>query len=133
MYDQPNAAALLKIARDTFLRELLPELPASKRYTGLMLANAMAIAERELAAGTGELEAELSRLGALYPDTEFPSTNASLNARLLEYNRRLAAEIRSGDLSGDREAAVRTHLRATTAARVAVSNPKSLKTVGGRR
>lgn len=132
MYDQPDAAALLKIARDTFLQDLLPELPAAKRYTGLMLANALAIAGREVGAGIGALQEELTRLSGLYPDDEGCEDDMLLNDRLMNYNRRLASEIRSARLTGAREGLVRAHLKATAKAKVAVSNPKVLKSSGAR-
>ena len=47
--DAPSGAALLASARRTFLDRLLPTLPDERRYEGLMIANAMGVAERELA------------------------------------------------------------------------------------
>ena len=46
--DQPAGEALLEAARRLLLDELLALLPAERRYDGLMIANAMAIAGREL-------------------------------------------------------------------------------------
>jgi hypothetical protein len=46
----PDARELLNIARDTFLQRLLPLIPDSARYDALMVANALGIASRELAA-----------------------------------------------------------------------------------
>ncbi|MBM3525763.1 MAG: hypothetical protein FJX57_22665 [Alphaproteobacteria bacterium] len=39
---------MIAIARDTFLREILPALPPALRTSGLMVASALAIAERSL-------------------------------------------------------------------------------------
>ena len=47
--DTPRA--LLTIAAETFREEILADLPKDKRYAGAMTANALAIAERMLAAG----------------------------------------------------------------------------------
>jgi hypothetical protein len=57
--DQPDAAGLIAIARTTFLGEIQPFLKDELRLTGLMIANALAIAERELRApDPGLLDAE---------------------------------------------------------------------------
>ena len=50
MNDQPDARNLIEIARATLNAEILPLLPADRRLTGLMIANALGIAARELAA-----------------------------------------------------------------------------------
>ena len=55
MRDRPNGADLLAIARDTYLDEVLPHVPKEKRYAGLMVANAMAIARREIESGDEHL------------------------------------------------------------------------------
>ena len=46
--DRPEAAGLVAIARTTFLAEIQPFLKDELRVSGLMIANALAIAEREL-------------------------------------------------------------------------------------
>ncbi|NGM87311.1 hypothetical protein G5B35_08310 [Parapusillimonas sp. SGNA-6] len=48
MRNRPTGEELLATARCTLLDELLPLLPADKSYEALMIANAMAIAAREL-------------------------------------------------------------------------------------
>jgi len=50
MRDLPNAEALLLQARKTLLEQLLPALPEARRYEALMVASAMAMAAREIAA-----------------------------------------------------------------------------------
>ena len=62
MNDRPDARNLLETARNVFIAEILPALPAASRYTALMIANAMAIAQREIAAGDAPLAAECERL-----------------------------------------------------------------------
>jgi hypothetical protein len=63
MRDLPEATALLALARDVLLNDLLPLLPPERQLDTRLVANCMAIAERELAAQepgtviTGELEA----------------------------------------------------------------------------
>lgn len=48
MQNRPDGVELLDIARRTLLDALLPALPKEKHYDALMIANAMAIASREL-------------------------------------------------------------------------------------
>lgn len=55
MTDRPDAKELLEIARAALASELLPFLPPDKRLTGLMVASALAMAARELAAPLPEL------------------------------------------------------------------------------
>ena len=50
MNDRPDARELLAIARDTFVTGILPALPDKLRYTGLMIANALAMAKRQIEA-----------------------------------------------------------------------------------
>ena len=127
MTDRPNGAELLKIAREALLRELAAELPESKRYLALMIANAMAIAAREAELGDGADRAELTSLRMLFQEPG-PDTSEDVADRLEALNRRLCAEIRAGKFTrGDAEARLRDHLRRSAEARVAISNPKALK------
>ena len=48
MNSRPNGSELLAVARRTLLDQLLPLLPAARTYDALMIANAMAMAAREL-------------------------------------------------------------------------------------
>jgi hypothetical protein len=48
--DRPSAVELLEIARAMLDAELLPVLPPERRVNGLMVASALAMAVRELAA-----------------------------------------------------------------------------------
>lgn len=103
---QPDAANLLATARQTLLDELLPQLPASAHYTARMLANALAIAGRELAA-------ECSA-----PDTGSPS-----------YWRDFAAAIDACALDDDHPEAParRAALVLAVRARVGLSAPRALR------
>ena len=67
MTDKPDAAALLEEARRTLLEILLPLLPPERRYDGLMVANAMAIAAREAGQGDAALREAVQQLAALFP------------------------------------------------------------------
>ena len=96
MNNHPNAQELLAIARDTFTAEILPALPETLRYTGLMIANAMAIAQREIEAGEAPARAELERLRKLLSECSKPLAGDALHAALAGYNHRLASAIRAG-------------------------------------
>lgn len=117
--DSPDGAELLRQARRTLLDELLGVLPADKRYEALMVANAMAIARRELEAGDRR-DARRLALEALLG----PGQGAELDAVLLSQHRRLAEEIRAGK----RDAAADVHalLERDARARLEISNPKLL-------
>ena len=127
MTDRPSGAELLKAAREALTRDLVSELPEGKRYLALMIANAMAIAARELELGDGADRAELTSLRIMFEDRG-PDTSEDIADRLEALNRRLCAEIRAGKFSGGAdEARLRDHLRRSAEARVAISNPKALK------
>ena len=127
MRDRPDGAELLKVAREALTRELVGELPESKRYLALMIANAMAIAAREAELGDGADRAELTSLRMLFQEPG-PDTSEDVADRLEALNRRLCAEIRAGKFNRGRdEARLRDHLRRSAEARVAISNPKALR------
>jgi hypothetical protein len=127
MNDQPDATELLAIARATLLDKLLPRLPEELRYDALMIANAMAIASREYAAGDAPAQAELARLRTLLGEHDSSLPDAALHAALTEYNRRLATAIRGGQFDDLKRAALLDHLDKTAADKLAVANPKALK------
>lgn len=109
MRDLPTAEALLLQARKTLLEELLPALPQARHYEALMVASAMAMAAREIAAQDRSAEEGAALAGLL---EGAPSPEA------------LAQAIRAGEKDG--EAAVHAYLLGEAAARLAISNPKLL-------
>jgi Domain of unknown function (DUF6285) len=127
MNDRPDATELLDIARRTLLDELLPRLPEDLRYSALMIANAMAIASREHAGGDTAAHAEFARLRELFSERAKPLSGAALEAALAGYNRRLATEIRGGRYDDKERAALLDHLDKTTTDKLAVANPRALK------
>ena len=127
MSQRTSGADLLDTARSTLSQELLNELPERGRYLALMIANAMAIAGRELELGDGVDRAELTSLRMLYQDPE-PDSSDDVASRLEALSRRLCSEIRQGGFSSRMdEKRLRDHLRRSVEARVAISNPKALK------
>ena len=100
MADQPTAPLLLDVARSALL-DLLPQVDAAHHYVLRMVANALAIAGREMAATDGEaLDREALRLHAAVRDGT------------------------AGDAARQRE--LHAALLALTRARLLVSNPKLL-------
>ena len=113
--NNPDAAQLLGIAREALVDELLPALPESLRYTCRMVANAIAIAEREIAAPR--------------PGAEIPRERAAEAGALEGADwRGIVEQMRSGEFEGEdaQRAAVHAALLAEAKARVAVSNPRVL-------
>ncbi len=117
MRDQPDGANLLQIARAEFLRDVLPILPAEKKYKALMIANAMAIARRQFH-DTGEMSAtEARRVAALLTDTP-----DDMHATLCE-------KIREGifDPGSDNHRQMFDVLTLMTLSRLAETNPRFLE------
>lgn len=127
--DRPDGAELLDAARRHLLDELLPLLPEDRRLDVLMIANAMAIAGREMRSGDPALREALARLAALYDEAVPPALpDEEARATVSRLNRRLAEDIRAGVFDGGaKHAAVLAHLHATTRTRVAITNPKVLE------
>lgn len=121
----PEASGLLAIARETFIAQLLPALPENVRYTALMVANAMAIARRDIETGEASARAELRRLRVLFSEASSEPDANQLRGTVADYNRRLVQAIRAGRYDSD-NAALLEHLRRTIEEKLAISNPKTL-------
>ena len=120
MREQPDGAALLQAAEQLLRKEILPALPPGQRQAALMIASAMAIAQRQFEGGDGGLQAESAALAELL---DAPAGHA-----LDELNVMLAQRIRRGDAdpgSPTHDAALR-QLRRATRLRVQESCPKVL-------
>ncbi|MBI2312175.1 MAG: hypothetical protein HYU77_06730 [Betaproteobacteria bacterium] len=130
MYDQPRGNDLLAIARETLIDEVLPALPEDKRYAGLMVANAMAIAAREAELGPEAWRVEYRLLCGYFQEAEEPGLEqAALASRVRELNARLAGEIRAETVSLE-EGRLRQVLDEITRMKLRVSNPRALKAEG---
>lgn len=129
--EQPDALELIDVARETLLEQVLPELEGDARYQALMIANALAIARRELASGDAAAPAELGSLRGLY-ELE-AGAGEPRDEALARLEARLARDLRRGVLDGGPQYAVRRWLRARIESRLAISNPKLLaRRRGGR-
>lgn len=115
--DQPDARGLVEIALKTFREVVLPAVPAEQRFPALMIANALSIAERELAADTSA--------HAVLRDLLGEEGDAGTDADTDALSRRLCAAIAAGRFDG--HPGLRPALWAITCARLAVSNPKYLQ------
>jgi Domain of unknown function (DUF6285) len=147
MDDLPRGPALLSAARDVLLNDLMPLLPAERRLDALLVANCMAIAEREAEADEATVPAILRELEMLY-SLERPSPSPSLprwapplsrsagedaerrggDEGMAEQLRRFARDLRIGafDNSPAHEARVRAILWRLTIAKLRLANPKFL-------
>jgi len=124
MRDTPQADDLLKIAETTFRQEILPHLPADKKYTALMIANAMRIATRQFACDENEAAAEIAGLSALLGQSAVDNNPDAL----LNLNKRFASAIRSGAFASGNEGhnMARKHLLTCMQNRLAEVNPKAI-------
>ncbi|HVH73648.1 MAG TPA: DUF6285 domain-containing protein [Stellaceae bacterium] len=66
MHDLPTGPALSALARNVLLEELLPLLPRERQLEARLVAAAMAIAEREAAAGAGPSQRVAASLDKFY-------------------------------------------------------------------
>jgi predicted RecA/RadA family phage recombinase len=130
MNNAPDGAELLRVAQKVLRERLMQGIAEDQRYEALMVANAMAIAARELKAGDSDIVQELRMLTQLYGDTTVGESGHGTKDKVASLNKRLARDIRSGVLDGACAQGVRALLKAQVTARLRVSNPKYLKAVG---
>lgn len=130
MNNAPEGAELLRVAQKVLRERLLPGISGEQRYEALMVANAMAIAARELEAGESDLREELRILTELYGETTVSQSGSSTKDKVVSLNKRLARDIRNGVMDGACAQGVRALLKAQVTARLRISNPKYLKAVG---
>ena len=99
MRDRPDAEALIAECRRVLQEELAPSLQGEARFKALMIANALGMAGRELAAPPAETDGEAAA--------------------------HLVTALRGGEGHGSAE--TYAALKRDVEARVAISNPKALK------
>jgi len=148
MHDRPDGPALLRLARELLLDDLMPLLPAERRSDALLIAKAMAIAEREAKADERPSREILRDLEMLYRDTlTQPARRAgSTLSRVagqgaecseagegeFEALRRFASDLRAGAFEGSapRERDARALLWRLTIAKLRQANPQFLSANG---
>lgn len=123
MNDRPTPLELIQIANDTLAREVLPDARPEQLYPLRMIANALGIAARELAAHDKDIADETRGLNLLYNDTK---NFEDIHAR----NRQFAQDIRRGAFENNiaREAQLRQHLIVIARRKLAAAYPKGLQT-----
>ncbi len=112
MRENPSGKDLLEIAREILKNDLIPALPNDKRYSALMVANAMAIVMRQIDTDIGGTDNELAMLAGLL------KTEGSVE----QLNLVLAKRIREGLADSAETWAVLNHVAQNKAAE---SNPKN--------
>jgi aminoglycoside phosphotransferase (APT) family kinase protein len=118
MHDLPRGSALLGLARDVLVDDLLPLLPPERRLDARLVAHCMAIAEREAAD---------SRVwDGIRQELELLSRGSA------ELLRRLARDLRIGgyENSPERSAHARAILWRLTIAKLRLANPRFLAANG---
>lgn len=132
MRERPTGEELLIIARKVLREELLPLLPEERRYDGLMVANAMAIAARQIAIGDAPERQEWHDLANLLGETVQEDGATAVRGSLGDLYRRLGARIRGGEVDPGTPShdAVHAFLLDVTIQRLRESAPNSLKAAG---
>jgi hypothetical protein len=124
MRDLPTGLALLALARDVLLNDLLPLLPPEARLDARLVASSMAIAEHEAVDGVDALEEILRALKELYRDATGGGEPDAL--------RRLGSDLRAGafETSAQGERRARDILWRLTIAKLRRANPRFLAANG---
>ena len=119
MRDLPSGSALLALARDVLISELMPLLPEECRPDALLVAKCMAIAQQEAEAPTEEGRAILREIEVLCGQGVDPW-------------RRFAYDLRVGAFEGSEphDRAARAVLWRQTVAKLRQSNPEFLAANG---
>lgn len=120
--DLPTGPALLALARDVLLHELMPLLPQEGHLTARLVANSMAIAEREGVLDDDSKRRILRELAALYGAAE---TGPEL---LNHFARDLRGGVFEGSTPRDRNA--RAILWRLTIFKLRQANPRFLAANG---
>jgi hypothetical protein len=123
MRDLPTGPALLALARDVLLKELMPLLPPAAHLEARLVANSMAIAEREAISGAAPAQEVLHELEDFYGD------GREGDEGLL---RHFARDLRSGafEEGGNGERLARDILWRLTIAKLRYANPRFLNANG---
>jgi hypothetical protein len=122
MRDLPTGPSLLALAREVLLRDLLPLLPEQHHLEVRLVANCMAIAEREAILGAGPVRQLLHELNTVYGAVEGEP----------EVLNRFARDLRAGafESSAPHGRAVREILWRLTIFKLRQANPRFLAANG---
>jgi hypothetical protein len=132
MRDLPAGPELLALARAVLIEELMPLLPAERRYDALLVGNCLAIAEREATAAADAPEGGADQLAALYGRHAAKPPAPDETAKLW---RRFADDLRIGAFENSEhdDRMARAILWRLTVGKLRLANPKflSVNGVGG--
>ncbi|MGC2202480.1 MAG: DUF6285 domain-containing protein [Stellaceae bacterium] len=136
MRDLPTGPELLALARDILLNDLLPLLPQESQLDARLVANSIAIAEREARAGDRTWQEVTQQLEALY--SAIPQSDplhcggVGGNLENSDLLRRLAHDLRAGAFedSPSHEGEARLVLWRLTIAKLRRANPRFLTANG---
>ncbi len=112
MMDKPTLAEIVTAVREFIETKALPELRGHTAFHARVAANALAIAEREIATGMPAAERERARLKAMLGRDD----------TLENLNRALCARIAAGEITLETPG-LADHLKATTLDKVAIDQP----------
>ncbi len=123
--ERPTKQELLRAVRSFLEKELMPELEGVRRFHVRVSVNALAIVLRELELEGEQRPAQHARLCALLGRSgAAPADPRALDLAVEALERELCMRIRAGfGEAPDARARLLSHLRATAAERLAVSNP----------
>lgn len=131
MLNPPPGSELLATARALLLDGLLPELSPEQERNIRMIADAMAIAERELRDCAGAACRELRLLAELYDESPPPLLAPDeITQHLRSMNARLVRDIRAGALDGHKAGRLRRVLLDQVLARLRIASPAYLRASG---
>jgi hypothetical protein len=112
MMDQPSLLELVTAVREFIEQKAIPELKGHTAFHARVAANALLIAERQIAQGEAADEAERARLTALL----------GRDGTLEELNRALCLAIRDGSMALD-DTALKETLRLSMIDKVKIDQP----------
>lgn len=112
MMDQPSLLELVTAVREFIEQKAIPELKGHTAFHARVAANALLIAERQIAQGEAADEAERARLTALL----------GRDGTLEELNRALCLTIRDGSMALD-DTALKETLRLSMIDKVKIDQP----------
>lgn len=112
MMDKPTLLEIVTAVREFIETRAIPELTGHTAFHARVAANALAIAEREIAGGGEANTAEKARLVALL----------GRSGTLDELNRALCVRIQAGEITLETPG-LAEHLKATTLDKVAIDQP----------
>ena len=132
MRERPTGEELLIIARKVLREDLMPLLPEERRYDALMVANAMAIAARQISFGDAPERREWQDLADLLGETVQENGATAMSDALGDLYRRLGAKIRNGEFDPGTPLhdSVHAFLLDVTVQKLRESAPRILETAG---